>query len=60
VIDIPDILKEYKFLEIILLYKDVPKSDKLAKIEQLKNCQTDSLFLADLHAISDDFTHLDN
>ncbi len=60
VIEIPDTIEENQMLEVILLFKSPPKNTKADKLAQLKKCQHDALFLADLQAVSDDFSHVDN
>lgn len=60
VIDVPDSIDENQIMEVILLCKEMPASDKANKIAQLKLCQDDPLFLNDMQAVSDDFINVDN
>lgn len=45
---------------VILLCKELPKSDKANKIARLMDSQHDPLFLDDMQAISGDFISVDN
>jgi hypothetical protein len=60
VIDVPDSIHENQIMEVILLCKEMPASDKSNKIAQLKLCQDDPLFLSDMQATSDAFINIDN
>lgn len=60
VIEIPDTIQENQMMEIILLCKETPKSNKADKLAQLVNSQYDPLFLEDLQTISNDFIDVDS
>ncbi|MCX7068239.1 MAG: hypothetical protein NTW85_11175 [Methylococcales bacterium] len=59
VIEVPENIDENQIMEVILLFKEPPKNSRLDKLTQLKASQHDGLFLADLQAVSDDFTDVD-
>ena len=59
IIEVPDTIDENQILEIILLFKTTPKNTKADKIAQLKNSQSDALFLQDLQAMNDHFSDID-
>ena len=59
IIEVPDTIDENQMLEIILLFKTTPKNTKADKIAQLKNSQSDALFLQDLQAMNDHFSDID-
>ncbi len=46
--------------KIVTVYVDDLVDSKLSKMEQLKSASTDSLFLADISEIQQDFDFLDN
>ncbi|WP_019866013.1 hypothetical protein [Methylovulum miyakonense] len=60
VIESPENIEENQLMEVILLCKESRQKDKAHKIEQLKNSQTDRIFLDDMQLINNDFRHLDN
>ena len=60
VIEIPENIAENQMMEVILLLKEPPKISHAEKIALLKESQHDPLFLADLQAVSDDFSAVDN
>lgn len=59
IIEVPDTIDENQMMEIILLFKTTPKNTKADKIAQLKNSQSDALFLQDLQAMNDHFSDID-
>ena len=59
IIEVPDTIDENQMMEVILLFKTTPKNTKADKIAQLKNSQSDALFLQDLQAINDHFSDID-
>ena len=60
VIEIPENIAENQMMEVILLLKEPPKISHAEKIALLKESQHDPLFLADLQAVSDDFSAIDD
>lgn len=60
VIEVPNSIDENQMMEVILLFKDVPKNTKADKLTQLKNSLHDPLFLNDLQTISHDFICVDS
>jgi len=60
VIEVPENIAENQLMEVILLFKEPPKMSRAEKIALLKESQHDPLFLADLQAVSDDFSAMDN
>ena len=60
VIEVPENIDENQLMEVILLFKEPPKMSRAEKIALLKESQDDPLFLADLQAVSDDFSAIDN
>ncbi len=59
IIEVPDTIDENQMMEVILLFKTLPKNTKADKIAQLKNSQSDALFLQDLQAMNDHFSDID-
>lgn len=60
VIEIPAEIEENQIVEVILLFKEKSENKKTDKLSQLKACQHDPLFLADLQTVSDDFNYIDS
>ena len=60
IIEVPDNIDENQMMEVILLFKTPPKNTKADKIAQLKNSQSDPLFLQDLQTINDHFSDIDS
>jgi len=59
VIEVPENIDENQMMEVILLFKETPKNSRTDKLVQLKASQHDALFLADLQAVSDEFSDVD-
>lgn len=60
VIEVPESIHENQMMEVILLFKEMPKNTKADKLAQLINSQHDPLFLNDLQTVSNDFINIDN
>ena len=59
-IEVPETFEVNQLTEVILLCEDARQNDKSSKIEQLKHCPADQIFLDDMRLINNDFRHLDN
>jgi hypothetical protein len=59
VIEVPASIHENQMMEVILLFKEMPKSSRADKLAQLQASQHDPMFLADLQAVTDDFADID-
>lgn len=60
VIEVPANIDENQMMEVILLFKEMPKNSRADKLAQLQASQHDPLFMSDLQTINDDFSHIDN
>lgn len=59
VIEVPASIHENQMMEVILLFKEMPKSSRADKLAQLQASQHAPMFLADLQAVTDDFADID-
>ncbi|MEI6745928.1 MAG: hypothetical protein WCL34_08200 [Methylococcaceae bacterium] len=60
VIEVPANIDENQMMEVILLFKEMPKNSRADKLAQLQASQHDPLFMNDLQTVNDDFAHIDN
>lgn len=59
VIEVPENIDADQMMEVILLFKETSENSRSDKLAQLKMSQSDALFLADLQAVSEDFSEVD-
>jgi hypothetical protein len=56
---VPANIDENQMMEVILLFKEMPKNSRADKLAQLQASQHDPLFMSDLQTINDDFADID-